>query len=61
MGISDFDNINPLITKNKDIISISTILYEPLLKLSSSYEIELGLAQEWSKSNDNDISCKTKR
>ena len=31
IGISDFDNINPLVTKNKDIISLSTILYEPLL------------------------------
>ena len=51
IGISDFDNINPLITKNEDIISLSTILYEPLLKLSESYEIELGLAAEWSKSN----------
>ena len=60
IGISDFDNINPLITKNKDIISISTILYEPLLKLSSSYEIELGLAQEWSKSNDTTYLVKLK-
>lgn len=51
IGISDFDNINPLITKNEDIISLSTILYEPLLKLSENYEIELGLAMEWSKSN----------
>ena len=51
IGISDFDNINPLITKNKDIISLSTILYEPLLTLSDNYEIELGLASEWSKSN----------
>lgn len=51
IGISDFDNINPLITKNEDIISISTILYQPLLELTSDYGIELKLAEEWSKSD----------
>ena len=51
IGISDFDNINPLITKNKDIISLSTILYEPLLKLTENYEIENCLAEEWSKTD----------
>ena len=49
IGISDFDNINPLITKNEDIISLSTILYEPLLKITNNYGIELRLAEEWSK------------
>ena len=51
IGISDFDNINPLITENEDIISLSTILYEPLLTLSDTYEIEFALAEEWSKSD----------
>lgn len=51
IGISDFDNINPLITKNKDIISLSTILYEPLLKINENYEIENCLAEEWSKTD----------
>ena len=60
IGISDFDNINPLITKNQDIISLSTILYEPLLKLSVDYEIELGLAAEWSKSNSTTYLVKLK-
>lgn len=49
IGIPNFDNINPLITNNKDIISLSTILYEPLLGISDDYEIELKLAEEWSK------------
>lgn len=49
IGISDFDNINPLITKNEDIISISTILYEPLLRITQDYNIELRIAKEWSK------------
>ena len=49
IGISDFDNINPLITDNKDIINLSTLLYEPLLKITQDYKIENGLAAEWSK------------
>ena len=52
IGISDFDNINPLITKNKDIISLSTILYEPLLKITDDYGIECRLAEEWSKTDN---------
>ena len=60
IGISDFDNINPLITDNEDIINVSTILYEPLLKLSDNYEIELGLAEEWSKSNATTYLVKLK-
>lgn len=60
IGISDFDNINPLITKNKDIISLSTILYEPLLKITENYEIELELASEWSKSNSTTYLIKLK-
>ena len=60
VGISDFDNINPLITKNKDIISISTILYQPLLELTSDYGIELKLAEEWSKSDSTTYLVKLK-
>lgn len=60
IGISDFDNINPLITNNKDIISLSTILYEPLLKITNEYGIELRLAEEWSKSNATTYLIKLK-
>ena len=60
IGISDFDNINPLITKNKDIISLSTILYEPLLKITEDYKIENCLAEEWSKSNKTTYLIKLK-
>ena len=52
LGISNFDNINPIISKNRDIINLSTIIYEPLLTLSKDYKLELGLAKEYSKVND---------
>ncbi len=60
IGIPEFDNINPLITDNKDIISLSTILYEPLLGITSDYKIELKLAQEWSKSDSKTYLVKLK-
>lgn len=52
IGISNFDNINPISTQNRDIINLSTILYEPLLSLTTDYQIEKALADEWSKIND---------
>ncbi len=60
IGISGFDNINPLITNNKDIISLSTILYEPLLEITDDYGIELKLAEEWSKSDATTYLIKLK-
>lgn len=60
IGISDFDNINPLITKNEDIVNLSTILYEPLLRITDDYGIELWLAEEWSKSDTKTYLVKLK-
>ena len=60
IGISDFDNINQLITKNKDIISLSTIIYEPLIKISKDYNLELRLAKEWSKTDNKTYLVKLK-
>ena len=52
LGIAKFDNINPVITKNRDIINLSTIIYEPLLTLTEDYKTQNALAEEWSKIND---------
>lgn len=53
IAIANFDNINPIVSKNRDIINLSTILYEPLMTLTADYHLELGLAKECSKINDN--------
>ena len=60
IGISNFDNINPIITQNRDVINLSTILYEPLLSITPDYKIELKLAKEWSKINENTYIIKLK-
>jgi len=52
LGISNFDNINPIISQNRDVINLSTIIYEPLMTLSEDYHLELCLAKECSKINE---------
>lgn len=60
IGISNFDNINPISTKNRDIINISTILYEPLLSLTEDYQIKMALAKECSKIDGKSYVVKLK-
>lgn len=60
LGIADFDNLNPIITQNRDIINLSTIIYEPLLSLTQDYKIEKKLAEEWSKINEKTYIVKLK-
>lgn len=60
LGVANFDNVNPIISQNRDVINLSTIIYEPLLKLSEDYKLELGLAKEWSKINETTYIVKLK-
>lgn len=60
IGISNFDNINPIISQNRDIINLSTIIYEPLLTLSENYQLELSLAKEYSRINEKTYIIKLK-
>lgn len=47
--VSNFDTINPILSKNQNIQDISRLIYEPLLNIDENYKIELCLAKEWSK------------
>lgn len=60
IGIANFDNINPIISQNRDVMNLSTIIYEPLMKLSQDYHLELGLAKECSKINEKTYIIKLK-
>ena len=60
IGIANFDNINPIISNNREVINLSTVIYEPLLSLSEDYKIQLRLAKEWSKVNDKIYIVKLK-
>ena len=40
LGIAEFDTINPLLSKNKQVQEITKIIYEPLFQLTSDYKLE---------------------
>lgn len=60
LGVSNFDTINPVISQNKDIIQISSLIFEPLLKITQNYKIENNLTKEWSKVSAKDYIIKLK-
>lgn len=51
LGISNFDTINPLTTKNKEMLNINHLIYEPLLSLDSEYKLQPCLATEYAKTS----------
>lgn len=51
LGISNFDTINPLLTRNKQLMDIEQLIFEPLLKLDSEYKLNLCLATEYAKTS----------
>ncbi len=53
IAITNYDNINPLITNNKEILNIDSLIFEPLFTLNENYELEPCLATECSKTGDN--------
>ena len=46
LAISEFDNINPIITSNKKVQDIDKLIYEPLIEITENFEIKYVLAQE---------------
>ena len=60
LGISDFDTIDPYNTKNREILYLDTLIFEPLLTISNDYKIENCLAKEWSKVSETSYIIKIK-
>ena len=58
MGISDYDTINPLLTKNKEIVNIDKLIFEPLISITSDYCTELCLAKSCTKISDKTYEIK---
>ena len=53
LGIAEFDTMNPLLSKNKQVQEITKIIYEPLFQLTSDYKLEKCLAKDWAKTAEN--------
>lgn len=52
LGITDFDNLNPILSKNQDVQYISKLVYEPLINITIDFRLEAGLAKEWAMLDD---------
>ena len=52
MGISGYDTINPILTKNKEILNLDKLIFEPLINLTSDYQIENNLIEGLTKISD---------
>ena len=61
MGISEYDTINPILTKNKEIINLNKLIFEPLINLTSDYQIENNLIESITKINDTKYQINLKQ
>ena len=52
IGIIEFDNLNPILSNNKNVQDISRLIFDPLFILTQDYKLEGSLATECSKLDD---------
>lgn len=60
IGITNFDNMNPLLSNNRDIQYISKLVYQSLIDISYDFKIENLLAKEFSRINPKTYIVKLK-
>lgn len=58
LAIAEFDNMNPIISKNKNVQEISKLIFDPLINITENFKLEGGLAIEWAKTADNSYIIK---
>lgn len=51
LGISNVDTVNPITNRNKQLMDIYQLVYEPLLTLDAEYKLDLCLATEYAKTS----------
>ena len=52
IGVTDFDTINPILSKNLEIQYLNKLIYEPLVNITRNFNVEPSIAEEWSKIDD---------
>ena len=60
IGMAEFDTMNPILSTNKYVQSISKIIYEPLININNNYELENCIASEWAKTSETTYVIKLK-
>lgn len=58
IAVAEFDNINPILSKNKNIQDVTKLIYEPLVNITHDYKAEPCLATEWAKADSNSYILK---
>lgn len=51
LGVSNLDSTNPLITKNKQLLDIYQLVFEPLFSIDYNYSLKNCLATEYAKTS----------
>ena len=52
LGITEFDTINPILTKSIEVQNITKLIYEPLIDITLDFNVEPKIAKAWSKIDD---------
>ena len=52
IGIPYYDTMNPLITRNREILNLDMLIFEPLVNVTSDFRAEKCLAKEINKKDD---------
>lgn len=58
IGLTNYDTMNPILTKNRDIANIDKLIFEPLVNITSDYRIESCLAKSCNKTSDTSYEIK---
>ncbi|MBR3162865.1 MAG: hypothetical protein IKF17_02025 [Clostridia bacterium] len=58
VAVAGLDNINPILSKNKNVQDVSKLIYEPLVNITQDFKAEPCLAVEWAKTDGNSYIIK---
>lgn len=60
LAIAEYDTINPILSKNRNVQEVTKIIYEPLVTLNENYKLEYCLAEEIAKIDELNYLIKIK-
>lgn len=58
IGVAGYDTMNPILTRNREIINIDRLIFEPLVNITSDYRVEACLAKSCNKKTDTSYEIK---
>ncbi len=58
LGITNYDTMNPFLTRNRDIINYDKLIFEPLVNITPDYHVTLCLAKDVNRIDDTKYEVK---